>query len=50
MACDRIQRLVERPSQMIYFVLEYSGVQSRSFDKLWFPLLCAVSFSQYAIC
>jgi hypothetical protein len=38
MACDRIQRLVERPSQMINFVLEYPGVSSRSFDKLWFSL------------
>jgi hypothetical protein len=38
MACDRIQRLVEHPSQMINFVLEYPGVPSRSFDKLWFSL------------
>jgi hypothetical protein len=38
MACDRIQHLVERPSQMINFVLAYPGVPSRSFDKLWFSL------------
>jgi hypothetical protein len=38
MACDRIKRLVERPSQMIIFVLEYPGVPPRRFDKLWFPL------------
>jgi len=35
MACDRIQRFVERPSQTINFVLEYPGVPSASFDKLW---------------
>ena len=36
MACDRVQRLVEHPLQMINFVLENPGVPSRSFDKLWF--------------
>jgi hypothetical protein len=36
MACDRIQPLVKRSSQMINFVPEYPGVPSRSFDKLWF--------------
>jgi len=46
MACDHIQRPVERPSQMINFVLEYSGVRSRGFDKLRFYWLCAVSFPQ----
>jgi hypothetical protein len=29
---------VERPSQMINFVLEYPGVPSRSFDRLWFSM------------
>src|SRR6267143_1469884 len=37
MACDRIQRLVEHPSQMINFVLEYPGVPSRSFDNCGSP-------------
>jgi len=38
MACDRIQHLVEHPSQKINFVLEYPGVPSRGFDKLWLSL------------
>jgi hypothetical protein len=38
MACDGIQRLVERTSQMINFVLESPGVPSRSFGKLCFSL------------